>query len=346
MEIKEDRKMKIAQIGAGLIGLERIKAIDLLKKEGRNIELIGVFDPYLKDTENFKKKFNVNIFKSIENIFKENPDWIFIAVPHDIAVEYIIKALNENFKVLVEKPLGRSLKEAQSIYEAIKYEGQLFMGCNYRFFDGINKLITDINENKFGKIISINLIIGHGSDPDIVNTWKLNDEKAGGGCLIDPGIHLIDLMRIFAKKELKFIGGNSWKGFWNTGIEENINLLLNDSDNITYNLEISITKWRSTFRIEVNGTDAYGIVEGRGRSYGPQKYIFGKRWGWLSGKSQKESEELIIETNGDNVFYNELKTLLYSDSGYSSNVCTADEAIENMKIIDLIREKLALRRNY
>jgi len=89
--------MKIAQIGAGLIGLERIKAIDILKKEGRNIDLIGVFDPYLKDTDNFKNKFNVNIFNSIEDIFKEKPDWIFIAVPHDIAVGYIIKALNVNF---------------------------------------------------------------------------------------------------------------------------------------------------------------------------------------------------------------------------------------------------------
>lgn len=62
-----------------------------------------------------------------------------------------------------------------------------------------------------------------------------------------------------------------------------------------FNTQISLNRWRSTFKIEVNGTEGYGVVEGRGKSYGPQSYRTGTRWGWQSGKSQAQSEILMVD---------------------------------------------------
>ncbi len=170
----------------------------------------------------------------------------------------------------------------------------------------------------------------------------MNKEKAGGGALIDPGIHLIDLCNLVAKN-LDFLAGKSWNGFWKTGIEEECRLLLTSENIPMLDLTVSVVRWRSTFRLEFFGEDGYGIVEGRGRSYGPQQYRRGKRWGWQSGKSQADSEELVLTSPCDEVFADELNSLLWESAANSHiHLCTAAEAIENMKVLEKCRSPLEL----
>ena len=108
-------------------------------------------------------------------------------------------------------------------------------------------------------------------------------------------------------------------------------------------MQISIVKWRSTFRIEINGDDGYGIIDGRNRSYGNQKYIFGKRWGWQSGKSQLESEELILESNGEDVFIKETESLLFGNKSDWMRPCSLSESFENMKLLEQCRKYLSIK---
>jgi predicted dehydrogenase len=335
METQENRIISIAVIGAGLIGKERLKAINLLKEKGRNIKISGIYDPYCKNKAEIIKEFKVPFYKTIDDLYDNQPDWIFIAVPHDAAVPLIENALLRDFNVLVEKPLGRSLKEAEIIAGYVKRSDQLWVGFNYRFFDGITLALKDIKEGVFGKIISINMILGHGSDPEMKNSWKLDPIKAGGGCLIDPGIHFLDLIRIISDSNLDLKYFWKWQGFWNTGIEEECHILFEGKKEFLINLQISIVRWRSTFRIEINGEDGYGIITGRNRSYGNQKYIRGKRWGWLNGVNQRESEFVVIESNGEDVFAKEIDALLFSDDDTLLKPCSYKEAIENMRLLDL-----------
>ena len=83
--------------------------------------------------------------------------------------------------------------------------------------------------------------------------------------------------------------------------------------------------------------DNYAILTGRNRSYGDQKLIVGKRWGWLnSEKSQKETEELIVTSSGENTFYDEIKMLFFGvhSKNFKVQPCNADEALLNMQIYD------------
>jgi predicted dehydrogenase len=341
MEIKTNRKMKIAIIGAGLIGESRIKAVKQLENEGRAVNVSAVYDPAKLNDEKLRSKYDINLVNSIDDLYQTEPNWVFIALPHDIAVDATIDALKRGKKVLVEKPMGRNMVEANKLLSNATND-QLFVGFNYRFFDGISKALSDFKEKKFGNVISINVVLGHGSDPNITKTWKLDPDKAGGGCLIDPGIHLLDLIRIFAGDEIEILGGSYWDGFWKTGIEEEAHLLLKSKEGILFNMQVSIVKWCSTFRLEINGSDKYGIVEGRGRSYGLQTYTIGERWGWLKGRNQKDSEERIIESDGDNVFYKETRSLLFGDENNITHVCTAEEALKNMRLLEESRKILRI----
>jgi predicted dehydrogenase len=337
MEAPKNRILKICQIGAGLIGRERIQATLALLKSGRNVELCAVHDPFLKDKPEALR--DLHFVNSLEEIFSFEPDWIFISTPHDAAVELAKKALARGCNVLLEKPMGRNLREAKEIAASQIRNGQLFVGCNYRFYDGIAAALRDLDKKWFGNIISVNMILGHGGNPKDKAGWKLDPEKAGGGVLIDPGIHLLDLCQFMFSENIQIANVLAWRGFWNTGIEEEAQVLMQSGKSLI-NLQLSVVKWRSTFRIEINGDEGYGIVEGRGRSYGRQTYLRGKKWGWLSGGGQRESEEIVVETEGDNVFQKEIEALLYGDPKDLIRPCNGSEALMSMELLEECRKSL------
>src|SRR5258707_218805 len=121
--------MRIAVLGAGLIGRERLLGINQLRARGRDISVCGVFDPYADPA-----KIDAPIFSNLNEVYDASPDWVIIATPHDSAVESAIRSLRRGFKVLMEKPLGRSLEEARRIAGAVSRPEQLYVGSNYRFY--------------------------------------------------------------------------------------------------------------------------------------------------------------------------------------------------------------------
>jgi predicted dehydrogenase len=256
----------------------------------------------------------------------------------------LLKALEGKGDVLIEKPMGRDMREAECLAKA---EARLKVGFNYRFYPGIRKALQDVKAGRFGDLISIEFLLGHGCFPGQEKTWKLNDERAGGGCLIDPGIHLIDLCQLLAPEGLEVAGGSSWSGFWKTGVEEDVSLILR-AQTFSISLHISIVHWRSEFRMAVHGSEAYGVITGRNRSYGPQRYVVGPRWGWQSAPNQAASESIELESDGADVFADEMENMLFpNDHPYAwPNCATSAEAMRVMELLDRIREKLCLRRQY
>jgi predicted dehydrogenase len=295
--------MNIAVVGAGIIGRERIKA---LEKLGENIIVV---DPAVK----IPKYPQYYDFKSA--VINEDIDWIFVCTPHNITKEIVIEALSHGFNVLAEKPLGRDLDEFSEIIRNHADE-KLNVGFNYRFYKGVRQLLQDCKDHLFGDLISVNMILGLGDAPGSEKTWRLDPKRAGRGAILDPGIHLIDLAMLISDDRLYNAQLKTWEGFWKTKIEEESHLVARDSHIGTiYNIQFSVCRWRNTFRIEVNGTDGYGIVEGRNRNYGNQIYRRGKRWGWACGLPQRETEELVIDYEGEDSFYEETKAVLYGCQG-------------------------------
>ena len=140
-------------------------------------------------------------------------------------------------------------------------------------------------------------------------SWKLNKNFAGGGVIIDPGIHILNLLQLFCSKiKIKYL--NKIKNFWKTGIEEEVLITMSSKEIPIINISISILRWRSTFEIQGNGIKGYWRVNGRDRSYGSQIYYTGKRWGWLSGRKQKSTEKKYTQKKTKNVFQDELSSII------------------------------------
>jgi predicted dehydrogenase len=339
--------IRVAVIGAGLIGRERMVALRELRREGRPVELSGVYDANSALCVATAAEFGVPAFAGVEGLLRDRPDWVVIALPHDTAVEVALDVLERGLSVLLEKPMGRDLHEARQLFEA--GGKRLRIGFNYRFFPGIRRALQDVRRGAFGRLISVNFILAHGGSPGQEKTWKLDPTRAGGGCLIDPGVHLLDLGLLLTAGQIGVVGGTSWAGLWNTGIEEEVQLLLRTAEGTSLSLQVSIVRGRSTFSLTIHGEDGYGEVLGRNRNYGPQTYRTGHRWGWRSAPNQAASEVLVVESDGLDVFTTEMRALLFPSASPEDAwpaPCTAHEALEVMELLEKIRGSMGLQREF
>jgi predicted dehydrogenase len=152
------------------------------------------------------------------------------------------------------------------------------------------ELLRRVDASDLGELRNIDVLVGHGGHPNSAQGWKLDPARAGGGVLLDPGVHLLDLaLRLLPSAACTAVEATS--GFWPTGIEEDVVIVLRE-ERLIATLRVSHIRWVNTFRIEVFGDRGYAIVDGRGGNYGPMTLRCGRRWAWTQGGvSQRESEE-------------------------------------------------------
>jgi predicted dehydrogenase len=343
--------VKVVVVGSGLIGAERIVALKKIAQATDNqISIAAVVETDAQRLAQVSEKHEIHGVTDIGAALAMQPDWVFVCTPHAVAPKLISLSLRAGANVLVEKPLGRSHAECESILAKKPGDLRLAVGFNYRFYQGIEAIIHDARMGTFGKLISVNMVLAHGNAPGMEKSWKLDPFQCGGGCLIDPGVHLLDIAHRLSESELTVTGAKYWSGFWNTGIEEEAHLLLENSANTIFNVQVSLNRWRSNFRLEVNGTEGYGVVEGRGRSYGPQSYKTGKRWAWQSGGTQAESEVFYLPPYlAEDSFIRETATLFGPEIARkvlgvspSQTVCNEIEAASVMRLLDEARVTLGL----
>jgi predicted dehydrogenase len=278
--------MKVLVVGQGLIGKQRAAALH----SHADVELAGTVDPAGRDAALYGSAPH---FERFEDVPEASYDAAVIALPHDLAPPVARAVLGQGKPILIEKPLGRDLVEAQSIVDAAQgAKLPSFVGYNYRFIPNVRAALVKAREGGLGKMRSVDFLLGHGGHPKSAEGWKLRPERAGGGVLIDPGVHLLDLL-LCIDPELELSHVEATRGFWPTGIEEDLVTVMSHGS-LLATVRVSLVRWVNTFRLELMGEDAYALVEGRGGNYGPLGLRVGKRWGWNdgSGRAQRDTEEV------------------------------------------------------
>ena len=130
---------------------------------------------------------------------------VLIATRHDSHAKLAIRALSEGKAVFVEKPLGLSEKELNSIKKARKKSNAFIqVGFNRRYAP-LTLKVSEILENLEGPRFMI-FRINAGNIPS--NHW-IHNPLEGGGRIIGEMCHFIDLARYFSKSKITSVQASS-----------------------------------------------------------------------------------------------------------------------------------------
>jgi 1,5-anhydro-D-fructose reductase (1,5-anhydro-D-mannitol-forming) len=278
--------LRIAVVGLGLIGRQRIEALERIA----GARLVATVDPAASPPPG---DTTVGHHRSLADLSIESFDCALIAVPHDVAVDVARQLLSAGRAILIEKPLGVNGADAREL-EALAsgLERPSFVGYNYRYLPAIAELLRRAHAGDLGRLRNLDLLVGHGGHPQSGEGWKLDPVRAGGGVLLDPGVHLLDLLlRLIPDARCTNI--EATRGYWRSGIEEDVVANFRHERAIA-TVRASHVRWVNTFRVEMFGEDGYAVAEGRGGNYGPMTLRVGERWAWTTSgvKSQRESERM------------------------------------------------------
>jgi predicted dehydrogenase len=265
---------RVGIIGCGLVGNRRSNAL----KKISNAKLVAVADIDIARAKTLARDHpNCRATADWRELIEdENIDVINVATPNNLLTEITLAALEKKKHVLVEKPAGRSPQEIERIINAATSTSKIKVGFNHRFHPAFSKAVHIMETEDIGDLMFIRARYGHGARLNYNTEWRASREIAGGGELIDQGVHIIDLIRYITKEEFDSAIGFNETMFWNMEVEDNAFVTLKNKKNQVAQFHVSCTSWKNTFSFEIFCKTGQISINGLGRSYGIETLTFYK----------------------------------------------------------------------
>lgn len=265
-------KLKVGIAGYGIVGKRREACI----AKNSYMTLVGVCDRYFDGSGTFDN--GVKYFPDIDGLLNNDLDVLIICLTNDIASEATIRALKAGLHVFCEKPPGRNLEDISQVMkqEQANKDLVLMYGFNHRYHDSVQDALKIVSSGKLGKIINLRGVYGKSKIVTFNQSdWRTKREIAGGGVLLDQGIHMVDLMRLFAGEfdEVQSFISNK---YWEYDIEDNAYALMKTKNGVVGMLNSSATQWRHRFNLDINlegGSIILGGLLTGTKSYGSETLI-------------------------------------------------------------------------
>jgi len=191
MEIEYDTKtLSLGFIGVGWIGKNRM---EVLLNKGK-ISSVTIAETSEQNAEEALKVAGEAVLASSpEEIYRNRDiDGVVIATPSALHASQSLQALKSGKAVFCQKPLGRTAEEVEQVIKASKEADKLLsVDLSYRYTKAFQAVYDTITEGKIGKIYAVELVFHNAYGPD--KEWFYDINQSGGGCVMDLGIHLIDM---------------------------------------------------------------------------------------------------------------------------------------------------------
>jgi 1,5-anhydro-D-fructose reductase (1,5-anhydro-D-mannitol-forming) len=246
--------INVGIIGFGKMGKIRAETIDKTSI-GKVVKIYDV---------NKSSNSKYEIADAPDDIFNnDHIDALFICTPNYLNKELTIKGLNAGKHVFCEKPPAFTEKDVINIIKIEKKSGKKLMyGFNHRHHESIKMMKKLVENETYGKILWMRGRYGKSVDKNFYSNWRANSEKAGGGILLDQGIHMLDLFTYLGGEfdEVKAMISNL---YWDSEIEDNaFAILRNNKTGVVASLHSTMTQWRHLFSLEVFLEQGYFVLNG------------------------------------------------------------------------------------
>jgi len=278
--------LRIGIAGYGIVGQRRRHFIDLHP----GLKTVAVCDRTFEGAGVMED--GVACHRDYRDLFGEDLDALFVCLTNDIASEVTIAGLENRLHVFCEKPPGRDLADIASVVSCERRHPGLKLkyGFNHRYHHSVRDALALIRSGELGVIINLRGVYGKSKIISFESDWRTKRDIAGGGILLDQGIHMLDLLRLFAG-EFSDIRSFIDNRIWNHDVEDNAYALMRTADGKVAFLHSSATQWQHQFNLEIALTEGAIILSGilsGSKSYGAETMTVTRRPGEDSGDPREE----------------------------------------------------------
>jgi predicted dehydrogenase len=181
---------RLAFVGLGWIGQKRLRALE----SAGAAEIAACMDTDALLAARVASAFNgARTFERLESVRDLDLDGVVIATPSGLHEAQALAALDLGLAVFCQKPLATSADAAERVIgRAATADRLLGVDFCYRHVSGMRALRDKLRDQAFGKIVAIDLTFHNAYAPSAA--WSRDLALAGGGCLLDLGVHLLDLV--------------------------------------------------------------------------------------------------------------------------------------------------------
>jgi predicted dehydrogenase len=170
--------------GLGWIGRHRMNAL----RESGMAEIKMLCDPVADLSAD-----DCEATQSFDELLASDVDAIVIATPNSFHAAQAIAALERGKAVFCQKPLGRNAAETRRVIEAARTNDRLLgVDLSYRHTAAMRAVREVIDSGAIGDVFAADLTFHNAYGPD--KPWFYDRALSGGGCLLDLGVHLVDLL--------------------------------------------------------------------------------------------------------------------------------------------------------
>jgi predicted dehydrogenase len=198
---RQDPELNVGLIGSGAVAERRAAAI----RSVPGLRLVAVAettDAFREQGHTFAQRHDCTFVGAWDALVtRDELDLIIVATINELHLPLGLAALQHGKHVLIEKPLARAVQEGQALLAAAaRHQRRLKTGFNHRHHPWVQHVAGWLREGRLGRPCWARALIGHagmlGSGrPNFAKSWFVDPEKAGGGTLLDNGVHTHDLVR-------------------------------------------------------------------------------------------------------------------------------------------------------
>jgi predicted dehydrogenase len=263
------KKLRVGIAGYGVVGRRRKECID----RHPDLEIVAVCDRTFPADQTLPG--GIHCYSDYHKLLAEPLDILIVCLTNDVAADATIAGLKRGLHVFCEKPPGRDIADIVRVIRAAKEcpTLKLMYGFNHRYHESVVEALKIIRSGQLGSVINLRGVYGKSKLITFNQSdWRTRRDVAGGGVLLDQGIHMVDLMRLFAGE---FVDIHSFvsNSHWGYDVEDNAYALMRTKDGVIGMLNSSATQWRHRFNLDINlerGSVTLGGILSGSKSYGAE----------------------------------------------------------------------------
>ena len=218
------KKLNWGILGTGWIAHEMGEALTAV-----NGEIYAVCNVRLAGAQQYAEEFGVQkVYGSPDEMFAdENVDIVYIATPHNLHYEAMLKALKAGKHVFCEKSITVNSRQLEECAALAEKKGLIICdGTTLLHMPLYKKLRQIIEEGAIGDVKMVQVNFGSCKEYDVNN--RFFSKELAGGALLDIGVYAVSFARYFMKSRPDVILTTA--NYFETGVDETSGIILKNPD--------------------------------------------------------------------------------------------------------------------